>query len=1684
MSHDINLLLNNIRNLERKFITDNFASKVKEVVRNFFPKLNYQDSEIIQDLSVFIIDLISKKLSFDKNNKDYYDQWTQNNNRDIKGVILLLLPFIDDKDNSYLLKKISDLNQLLYSPSGKKYIPNSLKNEERNNTFLSTYFEFGNMGIGLLKSDSVDLLDLYPNNNKLIYDLICHNFFGLLKTLEIMNGKYYVNWINYSPLNLENYYDSNIFKATNEKINEIETNLQNINNFNEFEKNMMIDYSGIWFGNFYNIIRINYFENAKKIKWLFFPYEINQSKHFYLIQVLNTILDLDKIIESDNVNYEDMTDDDKKYFNDKFKNMVTNISLNNAQMTNIISLDFDILKYLLVFMTNNYSGKGNLPCYKSRFELSNNDSEFNNDDFSQRDLLTIDRITNREIINYLIILEENSIGHVWNFLKESMKSLINSSYGKFLIKKNKIVNTFYYEPFNSKFKNEDKYKNNVRGKLNLKNIYNIAKSLSHLNLSSWQILNKNYVSLDLITRFEYFLKILNIFNVREWINLNSNLNKQIQYPFDYNQKMNEIITAFKNTILILVFEELVSTGLINEFKPNLTITNKQLLPKDTNSKKKKIKDLIKKLFNDNKEAWLDSYYYLTNDRFRNLGKIRVEKKKNTDPNNKYKEVEYLEYLEDQEWPIFYAMDWICQISFFQHYIYHQVLYVTGATGQGKSTQVPKLLLYALKAIDNISNGKVACTQPRIPPTVGNATRIAEELGLPIEQTSNNSTIKNKTNNYWVQYKHQYDYHTNDKVLHGSLRIMTDGTLLEQLKSNPTMLKKISNGSNEIFINDNIYDILIVDESHEHGTNMDLIITLGKQACYLNNRVRLIIVSATMDDDEYIYRRYFSEINDYLLFPLKSTIEYPLVNKNMLLNPHYMDRRYHISPPGETTQYRVDEFYLDFDIIDKNEKAIANKAQELAYQKILEICNKSVIGEILFFANGENEILKATEYLNKILPQGNIALPYFANLNQNYKEIISKIDIKISQIKNKRENIHIEWGVNYFEDASVQNGIYKRAIIIATNVAEASVTIPGLTYVVDNGYSKVNLFDREYNISKLEVQKISESSRTQRKGRVGRVGDGTVYYMYKKNARKDVKPKYKITQENLTSTFLGLLAFKNLEDIKKSDISNYQKLIISLDVNPNIINGLFLNSQLLTRNNNDSSNMYTITSGLYNIYMENYFIFNNVPQDIYFNIPKNNNMTECFYVFNNGQIFTNLLDMKGNFYLIHPFEENLKRNVLNNIIKYKNINTPFINIKEFKYLISNLFSYGLLIDYKADFLYNDYNEISSVDREWVKTELGQKVSLIISKFEETTIPDAITLLAANSMGCLSEVLEIKILLEIIQFDLTKLAFSDKKWNIFRDIYKNPKFNSDIIFLYEIIKKLKNNFSDSFTFISNQSKTKNILLQDFNKKLNEFKKLNNKNKEIPKIFDGELWNKLKNIRNNGELQTKYTDIFKSDKSTFNLIYQDKKEILKWADSNYLNSKMINDFIKKLSKLYSSKIIFEDSNLFDFTNKFNTNFMKILTTGTIEEKIIRSFIYGRPNQFTYSLVKSGPPNSVMNYAIIPVKFKETLSELSNESIFYIKYFKQDDNPEIEASILSKVDFNWLIPANPLLINPILVPDIIKINNSELFYSNSEHINRIKKMMINNWNKNKILWYSEDMPIMKNFYNKISKLFSTNNR
>ena len=138
-----------------EFVDISFEKKIYSVVRDFFPKLNNEDIKILQALTTFIVDLISFKYHFDKTNQDYKNQWTQNNNRDIKGIILLLLPFIDDKENGYLLKSLQDLNHLLYNTetdfNKNNFISSSILELSRDDEEVKNKFKYGNMAIGLLK---------------------------------------------------------------------------------------------------------------------------------------------------------------------------------------------------------------------------------------------------------------------------------------------------------------------------------------------------------------------------------------------------------------------------------------------------------------------------------------------------------------------------------------------------------------------------------------------------------------------------------------------------------------------------------------------------------------------------------------------------------------------------------------------------------------------------------------------------------------------------------------------------------------------------------------------------------------------------------------------------------------------------------------------------------------------------------------------------------------------------------------------------------------------------------------------------------------------------------------------------------------------------------------------------------------------------------------------------------------------------------------------------------------------------------------------------------------------------------------------------------------------------------------------------------------------------------------------
>src|SRR5690606_32122084 len=149
-------------------------------------------------------------------------------------------------------------------------------------------------------------------------------------------------------------------------------------------------------------------------------------------------------------------------------------------------------------------------------------------------------------------------------------------------------------------------------------------------------------------------------------------------------------------------------------------------------------------------------------------------------------------------------------------------------------------------------------------------------------------------------------------------------------------------------------------------------------------------------------------------------------------------------------------------------------------------------------------------LNRMLPSNVIALPFYSRLDDEQKKIVENIS---KSIKNLRFDRQIPFSNINRDNISKGSNTYDRCVIVATNIAEASLTIDSLRFVIDTGKQKTAVYDYKYRGSKLEETYISESARLQRKGRVGRVASGTVYYIYPKGTTTTITKLYDISISN-------------------------------------------------------------------------------------------------------------------------------------------------------------------------------------------------------------------------------------------------------------------------------------------------------------------------------------------------------------------------------------------------------------------------------------------------------------------------------------------------------------------------------------------------------------------------------------------
>lgn len=397
--------------------------------------------------------------------------------------------------------------------------------------------------------------------------------------------------------------------------------------------------------------------------------------------------------------------------------------------------------------------------------------------------------------------------------------------------------------------------------------------------------------------------------------------------------------------------------------------------------------------------------------------------------------------------------------------------IWGATGSGKTTQVPQFLYEAgFGSPDTPNPGMIGVTQPRRVAAVSMAKRVGDELGGGGEK---------------VSYQIRFDSSVSRKT---AIKFMTDGILIREIANDFALLK---------------YSVIIIDEAHERSANTDILIGMVS---------RIVDLRATMSKED-------EKIKPLKLVIMSATLRITdfLENPNLFRNG---------TPPliqAEGRQYPVTTHFA---------RRTQRDYLEEAFEKVRKGHQKLPPGGMLVFLTGQNEITALAKRLNEA----------FAS-SQRCQLDGHQVRLSASEAPVETEDLELgndAFGSNGFESDEVLDGdlvdneddqdfevgdsrpassrvhilpLYSqlqtrdqlrvfepppensRMIVLATNVAETSLTIPGIRYVFDCGRAKEKKYDRLTGVQSFEVGWISKASASQRAGRAGRTGPGYCYRLY-------------------------------------------------------------------------------------------------------------------------------------------------------------------------------------------------------------------------------------------------------------------------------------------------------------------------------------------------------------------------------------------------------------------------------------------------------------------------------------------------------------------------------------------------------------------------------------------------------------
>src|SRR4051794_27617667 len=359
---------------------------------------------------------------------------------------------------------------------------------------------------------------------------------------------------------------------------------------------------------------------------------------------------------------------------------------------------------------------------------------------------------------------------------------------------------------------------------------------------------------------------------------------------------------------------------------------------------------------------------------------------------------------------------------------NQVVIVAGATGSGKTTQLPKIAL-------ELGRTSIGHTQPRRLAARTIAERIAEELGQSVGELVG----------YQVRFTDRVSKATR-------IKLMTDGILLNELRRD-RMLRA--------------YDTIIIDEAHERSLNIDFLLGYLRQLLPQRPDLKLIITSATIDPQS--FAEHFASA-DGTPAPIVevSGRTYPVEIRYRPLVAEAMAEDEGDPDPVPA----VDRDYL---------QGINDALDELA---------REAPGDVLVFLSGENEIRDAADAIRGRNLPGTEVLPLYGRLS-------SAVQHRVFQ-------------------PSTMPGV-RRRVVPATNVAETSLTVPGIKYVVDAGTARISRYSVRAKVQRLPIEAISQASANQRSGRSGRTSDGIAIRLY---SEEDFEKRPEFTEPEILRTNLA------------------------------------------------------------------------------------------------------------------------------------------------------------------------------------------------------------------------------------------------------------------------------------------------------------------------------------------------------------------------------------------------------------------------------------------------------------------------------------------------------------------------------------------------------------------------------------